>query len=96
MAKTFLAVAVLTLGLAMLGPGHRAHAASTEAQGTALPVGDGKAGGDLGAEFARWILDSTHQYQARAVARADQLRAAGCTADVTYENGWYYVWRWQP
>jgi hypothetical protein len=98
-AKTFLAMAILTLGLAMLEPDHKAHASSAKERNTALQGGTGKAAaGDLGAGMnarARWVLDSTHLYQTRAIARADQLRAAGWIADVTYENGLYYTWRWQ-
>jgi hypothetical protein len=96
-AKTLLAVAVLTLGLAMLESSHKAHAASTVAQGAALLSGDAQAAGDLGAaEYGAWVLDSNHDTQCKAEVRADQLRQQGYVAAVKYEHGLYYVWRWQP
>jgi hypothetical protein len=97
MVKTFLAVAVLALGLAMPEPVPKAHAASPATHGTALRAGNGKAAGDLGAVKHRgWVLDSTYDTQYKADRRAAQLRKQGYRADVTYENFLYYVWRWQP
>jgi hypothetical protein len=98
MSKTFWAVAVLALGLAMLYPSHQARAASTATQGSALQVGNGKAAaGDLGAvkQRGKWVLVRTFKTQYKADQLADQLRTQGYYADVTYRSGIYYVWYWQ-